>query len=82
MRSSYRGITVLSHPGKVYSLVLKSKVQLLFVPWIQWEHCSFCPGCGTLDQLYNLAKALEGALKFALPVYMYFVDLDRADHVC
>lgn len=34
----------------------------------------FHPSHGTLDQFFTLSRILEGAFKFAQPVYMYFVD--------
>ncbi|XP_061541984.1 ankyrin repeat domain-containing protein 13D isoform X7 [Phycodurus eques] len=33
---------------------------------------------GTVDQLYTLGRVLEGAWEFAQPVYMCFVDLEKA----
>ncbi|KAI3351692.1 hypothetical protein L3Q82_020527 [Scortum barcoo] len=33
---------------------------------------------GTLDQLYTLCRVLEGLWKFAQPVHMCFVDLEKA----
>jgi len=60
--SNYRGITLLSFPGKVYARVLESKLQPLVEPQIQDQQCEFCPGCGTVDQLFNLARLLEGVL--------------------
>ena len=57
-------------------------MQLLVEPWIQEEQCGFRPGRGTLDQLYTLARVLEGAWEFAQPVHMCFVDLEKVyDHV-
>lgn len=42
----------------------------------------FCPGCGTLEQLYTLTRVLEGSWEFVRPVHMCFVDLEKAfDHV-
>ena len=38
----------------------------------------FCPGRGTGGQLYTLSRVLEGACEFAQPVYMCFVDLEKA----
>ncbi|KAI3367053.1 hypothetical protein L3Q82_009685 [Scortum barcoo] len=38
----------------------------------------FCPGRGTLDQLYTLHRVLEGLWEFAQPVHMCFVDLEKA----
>ncbi|KAK3518458.1 hypothetical protein QTP70_000645 [Hemibagrus guttatus] len=79
---SYRGITFLSLPGKVYSRVLERRVQPLVEPRIQEEQCSFRPGRGTLDQLYTLHRVLEGSWEFAQPVHLCFVDLEKAfDHI-
>ena len=76
--SNYRGITLLSLPGKVYARVLERRIQPIVEPWIQEEQCGFCPGRGTLDQLYTLAGVLEGSWEFAQPIHMCFVDLEKA----
>ncbi|KAK3542727.1 hypothetical protein QTP70_000092 [Hemibagrus guttatus] len=76
--SNYRGITLLSLPGKVYSIVLERRVRLLVEPRIQEEQCGFRPGRGTLDQLYTLHRVLEGLWEFAQPVHMCFADLKKA----
>uniref|UniRef100_A0A3B5Q8Y2 Reverse transcriptase domain-containing protein n=1 Tax=Xiphophorus maculatus TaxID=8083 RepID=A0A3B5Q8Y2_XIPMA len=76
--SNYRGVTLLSLPGKVYSGVLERRVRRIVEPRIQEEQCGFRPGRGTLDQLYTLGRVLEGAWEFAQPVYMCFVDLEKA----
>uniref|UniRef100_A0A8C6M0A0 Reverse transcriptase domain-containing protein n=1 Tax=Nothobranchius furzeri TaxID=105023 RepID=A0A8C6M0A0_NOTFU len=76
--SNYRGITLLSLPGKVYSGVLERRVRRIVEPQILEEQCGFRPGRGTLDQLYTRRGILEGAWEFAQPVYMCFVDLEKA----
>ncbi|KAK3524041.1 hypothetical protein QTP70_017558 [Hemibagrus guttatus] len=76
--SNYRGITLLSLPGKVYSRVLERRVRPLVKPRIQEEQCGFRPSRGTLDQLYTLHRVLEGSWEFAQPVHMCFVDLEKA----
>ena len=76
--SNYRGITLLSLPGKVYAGVLEKRVRSIVEPRIQEEQCGFRPGRGTLDQLYTLTRVLEGAWEFAQPVHMCFVDLEKA----
>ncbi|KAK3515238.1 hypothetical protein QTP70_012407 [Hemibagrus guttatus] len=76
--SNYRGITLLSLPGKVYSRVLERRVRPLVEPRIQEEQCGFRPSHGTLDQLYTLHRVLEGSWEFAQPVHMCFVDLEKA----
>uniref|UniRef100_A0A8C6Q6Z6 Reverse transcriptase domain-containing protein n=1 Tax=Nothobranchius furzeri TaxID=105023 RepID=A0A8C6Q6Z6_NOTFU len=76
--SIYKGITLLSLPGMVYSGVLERRVHRIVEPQIQEERCGFRPGRGTLDQLYTLRGILESAWEFVKLVYMYFVDLEKA----
>ncbi|TWW77426.1 hypothetical protein D4764_12G0008160 [Takifugu flavidus] len=76
--SNYRGITLLSLSGKVYSGVLDRRVRQIVEPQIQEEQCGFRPGRGTVDQLYTLSRIFEGAWEFAQPVHMCFVDLEKA----
>ncbi|KAI3372952.1 hypothetical protein L3Q82_023399, partial [Scortum barcoo] len=76
--SNYRGITLLSLPGKVYARVLERRIRPIVDPWIQEEQCGFRPGRGTVDQLYTLHRVLEGLWEFAQPVHMCFVDLEKA----
>ncbi|KAI3361713.1 hypothetical protein L3Q82_001949 [Scortum barcoo] len=76
--SNYRGITLLSLPGKVYARVLERRIRPIVDPRIQEEQCGFRPGRGTLDQLYTLRRVLEGLWEFAQPVHMCFVDLEKA----
>ena len=59
--SNYQGFILLSLHRKVYSRVLERRVQLLVEPQIKEEQCGFHPGSGTMDQLYTLVRALEGA---------------------
>ncbi|KAI3367252.1 hypothetical protein L3Q82_008304 [Scortum barcoo] len=76
--SNYRGITLLSLPGKVYARVLERRIRPIVDPRIQEEQCGFRPGRGTVDQLYTLRRVLEGLWEFAQPVHMCFVDLEKA----
>ena len=76
--SNYRGITLLSLPGKIYSRVMERRIRLIVKPRIQEEQCGFHPGCRTLDQLYTLRRVLRNSWGFAQPVHMCFVDLEKA----
>uniref|UniRef100_A0A8C6PV35 Reverse transcriptase domain-containing protein n=1 Tax=Nothobranchius furzeri TaxID=105023 RepID=A0A8C6PV35_NOTFU len=80
--SNYRGITLLSLPGKVHSKVLERRVRVIAESQIEEEQCGFRPGRGTVDQLYTLARVMEGAWEFAQPIHICFVDLEKTyDHV-
>ena len=76
--SSYRGITLLSLPGKAYARELERRLRPIVESQIQEEQCGFRPGHGTVDQLFTLAGIPEGSWEFAHPVYMCFVDLEKA----
>ena len=76
--SDNRGITLLSLPGKVYLGVLERRICRIVESRIQEVQFGFRPGRGTLNQLYTLSRVLEGAWEFAQPVYMCFVDLEKA----
>ncbi|KAL7857954.1 hypothetical protein AOLI_G00180560 [Acnodon oligacanthus] len=76
--ANYWGITLLSLPGKVYAKVLERRLRPIGEPQIEEEQCGFRPGRGTMDQLFTLSRIVEGALEFANPVYMRFVDLEKA----
>lgn len=72
------GITLLSLPGKVDSMVLERRVRPIAEPQIKEEQCGFYPGHGTTDQIFTLARILERAWEYAHLVYMCFVDLEKA----
>ncbi|KAI3359375.1 hypothetical protein L3Q82_002875 [Scortum barcoo] len=82
--SNYRGITLLSLPGKVYARVLEKENSADSRPSDSGGNkCGFRPSRGTLDQLYTLHRVLEGLWEFAQPVHMCFVDLEKAfDRPC
>ena len=75
---NYRGITLLSLPGKVYARVLERKCRMMVEPNIQDTQCGFRPGRGTTDQLFTLRQVFEKAWEFAKPVYTAFIDLEKA----
>ncbi|KAM9812086.1 uncharacterized protein ACBT44_011417 isoform 1-T7 [Syngnathus typhle] len=60
--SNYRGITLLSLPGEVYSGVLERRVRPEVEPRIQEEQSGFRPGRGTVDQLFTLSRILRGCM--------------------
>ncbi|KAI3369576.1 hypothetical protein L3Q82_024385 [Scortum barcoo] len=80
--SNYRGITLLSLPGKVYARVLERRIRpivdphhsdsggtsAVFVPVVVEHWTSSILSC----------RVLEGLWEFAQPVHMCFVDLEKA----
>ncbi len=47
-------------------------------PQIKSEQCRFYLSCGTTNQLFTLARILEGASEFAQQVCLGSVDLEKA----
>ena len=74
---NYRGITLLSLPGKAYSRVLEQKCRTIVEPKIQDTQCGFCPERGTTDQQFTLCQVFEKAWEFAKSVYTAFIDLEK-----
>lgn len=62
--SNYRGITLLSLPGQVYSGVQERSVHREIGSHIKEEQSGFHPGCGTVEQLYTVGRLLEGVWEF------------------
>uniref|UniRef100_A0A3B4CQ51 Reverse transcriptase domain-containing protein n=1 Tax=Pygocentrus nattereri TaxID=42514 RepID=A0A3B4CQ51_PYGNA len=59
--------------GTVCAKVLERRLRL-----IEEEQYGFRPGRGAMDQHFTLSRIGEGAWEFANPVYMCFVDLEKA----
>ena len=76
--SNYRGISLLSLPGKVYAKVLETRSRAMVESQIGDEQCGFRHGRSTTDQLFTLRMVLEKAWEYAKPVYSCFVDLEKA----
>jgi exonuclease III len=76
--ANYRGITLLSLPGKIYAKILESRVRGIVEPRVSDEQCGFRPGRSTTDQVFSLRQVFEKSWEFAQPVFMTFVDLEKA----
>jgi len=57
----YRGITLLSYPGKFTPGVLERKLRPPVEPQTQEGQCGFPPGRGTVDQIFTFAELLRGS---------------------
>ncbi len=76
--NNYRGITLLSLPGKAYASVLHRRLSTVVNDKIQDEQCGFRPGRGTTDQLFILQQISEKAWEYDKEVHVCFVDLEKA----
>ncbi|MFA0954709.1 RNA-directed DNA polymerase, partial [Klebsiella pneumoniae] len=83
---NYRGISLLSVPGKVYGRLVIARVQEKTQQKISDVQGGFMPGRGCTDQIFTVQQIIEKCVAVRKKVYMAFVDLekayDRVDREC
>ena len=75
---SYRGISLLSIPGKVYGKVIVERVQRLTKEKISEEQGGFRKGRGCVDQIFSFRMVVERVLAKGKKLYAAFMDLEKA----
>ena len=76
--ANYRGISLLSLPGKVYAKCLERRCRDIVEPAMEDGQCGFRPGRSTTDQIFTLRQIFEKSWEYAKDVYACFVDLENA----
>jgi hypothetical protein len=66
--TNYRGISLLSLPGKVYAKVLEKKCRAIVDSKIQDEQYGFRTGRSTTDQIFTLKQIFEKAWEYNVKV--------------
>ena len=75
---NYRGISLLSIPGKVLSLVLLDRLETIIDPQLMEAQCGFRKGRGTVDQIWAIRQIIERATEYQGTVHLGFADLTKA----
>ena len=75
---NYRGISLLSIPGKVYGRVLIERVRLETEHMIGEEQCGFRSGRGCVDQVFVMRQLAERFVSKGKSVYAAYMDLEKA----
>jgi len=57
--TNYRGISLLSLPGKVYAKCLERKCCDIVESKLEDGQCGFCPGRNIIDQIFALEQIFE-----------------------
>ena len=57
--TNYRGISLLSLPGKVYAKCLERKCREIVESKLEDRQCGFRPGRSTTDQIFTLKQIFE-----------------------
>src|SRR3984885_7608136 len=76
--SNYRGISLLSIPGKVYTRVLQQRMRRYIEEVIAEEQAGFRTGRGTIDQLFVIRQLAEKYTEKNKIVYNNFIDFRQA----
>ena len=73
--TNYRGISLLSLPGKMYAKCLEKKCREIVESKLEDCQCGFCPGRSITDQIFTLTQIFQKSWEYAKDVFACFVDL-------
>ena len=75
---NYRGIALLSVPGKVFAKAILNCLKPRAEQLLRESQCGFRHGRGCADQLFSLRMLMEKAREYHQPIYACFIDLKKA----
>ena len=75
---NYRGISLLSIPGKVFARILLNRLTQHAEKFLPEAQCGFRAGRGTSDMIFSLRQIQEKCIEQNMPLYMIFVDFSKA----
>jgi hypothetical protein len=75
---NYRGISLMDVVGKVFSGILRDRLENFYEGKIVEEQAGFRKGRGCVDQGYTLAQVVLKRLEVQKNTYLCFVDLKKA----
>ena len=76
--SNYRGITLLSIPGKVFNRILLGRMQAAVDTKLRDQQAGFRKDRSCTDQIATLRIILEQSLEWNSPLYVNFIDYEKA----
>jgi len=75
---NYRGITLLSVPGKVFAHIILARIKPTLLSHRRPQQSRFMPGCSTCDRIATLCNIAQRRQDFGHPTFAAFVDLRAA----
>ena len=75
---NYRGITLLSIPGKVFNRILLNRMKDAVDSLLRDEQAGFRTGRSCIDQITTLRIIIEQSLEWNSSLYIKFVDYEKA----
>ena len=76
--SNYRGITLLSVPGKVLNRVILERLKGPVDRTLRDQQAGFRPGRSCINQITTLRIIVEQSIEWNSPLYVNFVDYEKA----
>ena len=78
--SNFRGISLLSHVGKVLAKIITNRLSAFCEAndILPEEQCGFRPGRSTVCMLFVVRRLQELGRRRRIPLYMCFIDLQKA----
>ena len=76
--SNYRGIMLLSVPGKVLNRVLLERIKAAVDPKLRNQQAGFRRNRSYADQIASLRIIVEQSLEWNSPLYINFIDFEKA----
>ncbi len=76
--NNYRGISLLSLPGKVFALILNSRLSLWADTLLLEGQCGFRKNRGCTDAIFILRSFCERAVRKGKQLHTCFIDLQKA----
>ncbi|KAL6490141.1 hypothetical protein MHYP_G00004860 [Metynnis hypsauchen] len=76
--SIYRGIMLLSIPGKVFNRILLNRMKDAVDPYLRDQQADFRKERSCTDQIATLRIILEQSLEWNSPLYVNFIDYEKA----
>lgn len=77
---NHRGITIMSHVGKVYTKVLDTRIMSFLEDrgLLHESQCGFRPGRSCVDHSFAMSQTLQGRLRQGETTYGFFIDSAKA----
>ena len=75
---NYRGISLLSIPGKVFAKILDARIRQVTESQVMKEQAGFRVGRGCRDQIFVMRQLAEKTIEKDGKMYAAFIDLEKA----
>jgi len=75
---NYRGVSLLSHCGKVMTSIILQRIRLRTEEILTEAQAGFRAGRRTIDQLFTLRRLAETYIEFSKYLYVCYVDFKKA----